>query len=100
MLSSHCSPRCFIADFPKGAISTDPTNPFLEPSDFIDPLVDGNACTRDLPFLQQLGVNTIRVYSVDSTQNHDSCMSTFSGAGIYTMCVTFFPYESSELSLL
>ena len=70
-----------------GAISTDPNNPFLEPSDFVDPLADGTACTRDLPFLQQLGVNAIRVYSVNSSLNHDSCMSTFSGAGIYTMFV-------------
>ncbi|THH19069.1 hypothetical protein EUX98_g8845 [Antrodiella citrinella] len=79
----------------QGAIANDPNNPFLEPSDFIDPLADGAACTRDLPFLQQLGINAIRVYSVDSTQNHDSCMSTFSNAGIYTIIDLSLPVNGS-----
>jgi hypothetical protein len=65
----------------------DPNNPFGEPSSFIDPLSDPSACSRDVPYLQQLGVNTIRVYSVNSSLNHDGCMNTFSGAGIYTMYV-------------
>lgn len=68
-----------------GATSTDPNNPFSEPSTFIDPLQDGVACKRDIPFLQQLGVNTIRVYSVNSSLNHDDCMSALSAANIYTM---------------
>lgn len=65
----------------------DPNAPFSEPTDFIDPLADGPACQRDLPYLQQLGVNTLRVYSVNASLNHDTCMKTFSGAGIYIMCV-------------
>ncbi|KAK7468547.1 1,3-beta-glucanosyltransferase [Stygiomarasmius scandens] len=73
----------------------DPNNPFLEPSSFTDPLVDGNACSRDLSFLQQLNVNTIRVYSVDSTKNHDSCMKTFSDAGIYTIIDLALPLNGS-----
>ncbi len=60
-------------------------NAFGEPSDFVDPLSLPAACKRDIPFLQQLSVNTIRVYSVNSSQNHDECMSAFSSAGIYTM---------------
>ena len=68
-----------------GELSNDPNNPFLEPSSFIDPLTDNTNCTRDLPFLKQLGVNTIRAYSVNSSLNHDDCMQTFSDAGIYTM---------------
>jgi len=63
--------------------STD--NPFGEPSNFIDPLSLGDACKRDIPFLQELGVNVIRVYSVNSTLNHDDCMNAFSQAGIYAM---------------
>jgi hypothetical protein len=33
-----------------------------------------------VPYLQQLGVNTIRVYSVDSQRDHSSCMRTFEEA--------------------
>lgn len=60
-------------------------NAFGEPSDFIDPLALPAACQRDVPFLKQLTVNTVRVYSVNSSANHDDCMSAFSSAGIYTM---------------
>lgn len=35
----------------------------------------------------QLTVNAIRVYSVDSSLNHDECMSALDAAGIYTMYV-------------
>lgn len=72
-----------------GAIVASAANSFEEPSTFIDPLALGDACQRDLPFLQQLGVNVIRVYSVNSSLNHDACMSTFSNAGIYTMYCAF-----------
>jgi hypothetical protein len=50
-------------------------------------LADGAACKRDLPFLTGLGVNAIRVYSVNSSLNHDVCMNLFSQANIYTMSV-------------
>ena len=68
-----------------GQVTTTTNNPFGEPSTYIDPLFNGTTCQRDLPYLQQLGINTIRAYSVDSTLNHDACMQLFSGAGIYTM---------------
>lgn len=70
-----------------GAVVASADNAFGEPSTFIDPLALPDACKRDLPFLQQLGVNTVRVYSVNSSLNHDDCMQTFSAAGIYTMYV-------------
>jgi 1,3-beta-glucanosyltransferase GAS1 len=76
-----------------------PNNPFGEPSSFIDPLANASACARDIPFLQQLGVNTIRVYSVDSTQNHDSCMQALSSAGIYTMFVISLPLFMTIIDL-
>jgi hypothetical protein len=70
---------------PLGAVVASSDNTFGEPSSFTDPLALPNSCTRDITYLKQLGVNTIRVYSVDSSLNHDSCMSTLSAAGIYTM---------------
>ncbi|KAF5375191.1 hypothetical protein D9758_000023 [Tetrapyrgos nigripes] len=75
--------------------ANDPNNPFLEPSSFIDPLTDGNACTRDVQFLKELSVNTLRIYSVDSTKDHDSCMKTFSDAGIYTIIDLALPLNGS-----
>ncbi|KAH8100479.1 Glucanosyltransferase-domain-containing protein [Cristinia sonorae] len=84
-----------IAYQEQGQISTDPNNPFLEPEDFIDPLADDAACARDLPFLQELGVNAIRVYSVDSSLNHDACMTAFSNAGIYTIIDLSLPVNGS-----
>lgn len=68
-----------------GAVVASAGNAFGEPSSFIDPLSDGSACQRDLQYLQQLKVNTIRAYSVNASLNHDACMQAFSGAGIYTM---------------
>ena len=72
-----------------GAVVADENSPFSEPSTFIDPLANSTACARDLPFLQQLNVNTIRVYSVNSSLNHDDCMNALSSAGIYTMFARF-----------
>ncbi|KAI0307493.1 glycoside hydrolase family 72 protein [Multifurca ochricompacta] len=84
-----------IAYQEQGASSPDPNAPFSEPSTFIDPLANGTACQRDLPFLQQLGVNTIRVYSVNSSLNHDTCMQALSGAGIYTILDLALPVNGS-----
>ena len=79
-----------------GAAAADPNAPFSEPSTFIDPLANATACQRDLPYLKALGVNTIRVYSVNSSLNHDSCMQGLSGAGIYVLYVTVASHEPSH----
>lgn len=50
-----------------------------------DILTHGDACLRDAFVLQQLGVNTIRIYSVNPWLNHDECMSIFNSAGIYVV---------------
>ncbi|KIK71388.1 carbohydrate-binding module family 43 protein [Collybiopsis luxurians FD-317 M1] len=84
-----------VAYQPQGAVDTSTDNPFLEPSSFIDPLADSAGCSRDLPFLKQLGVNAVRVYSVNSSLNHDSCMSALSGAGIYTIIDLSLPLNGS-----
>ena len=48
-----------------------------------DPLIDTNQCMLDAKQMTDLGANTIRVYHVDPTANHDGCMSAFAAAGIY-----------------
>jgi hypothetical protein len=50
-----------------------------------DPLVDTDQCTRDATLMATLGANTIRVYHVDASADHDGCMSAFADAGIYTL---------------
>lgn len=48
-----------------------------------DPIADSDGCTRDVAEFKKLGINTVRVYTVDNTANHDACMSTLADAGIY-----------------
>jgi len=52
-------------------------------SQVADPIADENGCNRDIPEFQKLGINTIRVYTVDNTANHDACMNALANAGIY-----------------
>lgn len=35
--------------------------------------------------MKDLGVNSIRVYHVDASANHDGCMKAFDDAGIYVL---------------
>lgn len=57
-----------------------------------DPLIDSEQCARDIKLMKDLGVNTIRVYHVDPTANHDGCMKAFEKAGIYvTVDMDDFP---------
>jgi len=48
-----------------------------------DPLADSVTCKRDIAHFKDLGLNTIRVYTVDNTANHDECMQALDDAGIY-----------------
>ncbi len=52
-------------------------------SSLTDPLAVEANCARDIPYMQQLGINTIRVYQVDNSANHDACMTLLQRAGIY-----------------
>jgi 1,3-beta-glucanosyltransferase GAS5 len=54
-------------------------------SKLVDPLADSTTCKRDISKFTDLGLNTIRVYSVDNSANHDDCMSALADAGIYVV---------------
>ena len=48
-----------------------------------DPLINTAQCQRDADLMGTLGVNSIRVYHVDSTADHSGCMNAFAQKGIY-----------------
>lgn len=37
----------------------------------------------DAAVMQKLGINTIRVYTINPAVNHDECVSIFNAVGIY-----------------
>ncbi|KAH9911985.1 Glucanosyltransferase-domain-containing protein [Fomitopsis serialis] len=51
----------------------------------VDPLANGPGCARDIPYFKQLDVNILRVYQVNSSLDHSSCMSALESAGIYVL---------------
>ncbi|KAF4620242.1 hypothetical protein G7Y89_g14579 [Cudoniella acicularis] len=59
-----------------------------------DPIANSTACLRDIAYFQKLGINTIRVYAVDNTANHDTCMNALAAAGIYLVLDTDTPKYS------
>ena len=48
-----------------------------------DPLIDTQQCQLDAKQMKDLGANTIRVYHIDPTADHDGCMDAFAAVGIY-----------------
>ncbi|KAK6582882.1 hypothetical protein PZA11_005290 [Diplocarpon coronariae] len=52
-------------------------------SKLIDPIADKATCSRDIEYFKKLGINTIRIYTVDNTAKHDDCMALLAAAGIY-----------------
>jgi hypothetical protein len=46
-------------------------------------LADPDVCNRDIKQFADLGINTIRVYAVDNSKDHDECMKALSDNGIY-----------------
>lgn len=63
-------------------------------SKLFDPLSSPDTCKRDIPYFKQLGINTIRIYSIDNTANHDECMQALDDAGIYLIVDTNIPKAS------
>ncbi|KAG5438295.1 hypothetical protein PCANB_002783 [Pneumocystis canis] len=52
---------------------------------YTDPLGDPKICSRDLPYFLDLGINTLRVYTVDPELDHTYCMNLFAESGIYVL---------------
>ncbi|ABN65236.1 GPI anchored surface protein [Scheffersomyces stipitis CBS 6054] len=63
-------------------------------SNLFDPLADAETCKRDIKYFTDLGINTVRVYSVDNTADHDECMSALEDAGIYVIVDVNNPHAS------
>jgi 1,3-beta-glucanosyltransferase GAS1 len=64
--------------------------------DYIDPLADEKLCKRDVPMLEELGVNTIRTYAIDPEADHTACMKMLDEAGIYVVSDLSHPGLSIE----
>ncbi|KAH7385984.1 Glucanosyltransferase-domain-containing protein [Pyrenochaeta sp. MPI-SDFR-AT-0127] len=52
-------------------------------SDAKDPIADAAGCKRDIAKFKELGINTVRVYTIDNSADHDECMNALADAGIY-----------------
>jgi 1,3-beta-glucanosyltransferase GAS1 len=77
----------FIEDIPGNGSDSSQTQ-------FTDPLADADSCKRDIPLLQQLRTNTIRVYAIDPTKDHSACMTLLQDAGIYVISDLSQPGQS------
>ncbi|KAA6407684.1 MAG: glycoside hydrolase family 72 [Lasallia pustulata] len=70
----------------------------FNPGSGVDPLSNGTICLRDAALMQQLGVNTIRVYNLDPAINHDMCASLFNAVGIYMLLDVNSPLPGQSLN--
>lgn len=67
------------------------------PGSGIDPLSNGELCLRDAALMQMLGINTIRVYNLDPSLDHNLCASIFNAVGIYLLLDVNSPLPNESL---
>lgn len=67
-------------------------------SNAADPLLDIPTLTRDIANFKELGINTIRIYTVDNSASHSEAMSLLDSAGIYLALDTNTPVNSLDRS--
>lgn len=63
-----------------------------------DPLSDRDKCARDIFLFQHLGVNAVRVYSINTQLDHRKCMSLLAEAGIYLILDVNSPLYDEHLN--
>ncbi|CAD6647697.1 BAH_G0047130.mRNA.1.CDS.1 [Saccharomyces cerevisiae] len=63
-----------------------------------DPLSNPDACARDILLFQELGINTVRIYSINPDLNHDACMTMLAMAGIYLILDVNSPLQNQHLN--
>ena len=81
----HCADYVVVVSPNRMSSPPSQNSTLMSSSSYVDPLSSAANCTRDIPYLEQLGVNAVRVYSVNASLNHDECMQMFENAGIYVM---------------
>ncbi|KAL9027146.1 MAG: hypothetical protein Q9196_004294 [Gyalolechia fulgens] len=52
-------------------------------SEAADPIADTTICKRDIVEFKKLGINTVRIYTIDNSKDHTECMKELADAGIY-----------------
>jgi hypothetical protein len=52
-------------------------------ADAKDPLLDLESLKTDIENFKNLGINTVRIYTIDNSKNHDEGMKMLADAGIY-----------------
>lgn len=63
-----------------------------------DPLSNPAICARDIALFQELGINTVRVYSVNPELDHNACMTMLALADIYLILDVNSPLPNQHLN--